>query len=367
MENLSKEEVFKKIYYNPSNPGSFGGIDALYREAKKQIPYLKVKDVKDWLSGELVYTLHKQARQRWKRNPMMAEKPREHMQADLIDMQEFAKDNDGYKFVLTAVDIFSKRGFAIPIKNKSQNAVVAAMGKILSQYTPFKLMTDEGTEFRNEAFKSLMNKYDIKHFFAKNKQVKCAVVERFNRTLKQKMFRARTLLGTNKYLDVLNKIVDAYNNSYHRSIKMTPNQVNDQNVGVVFKNLFGFKNKREFLLSQKKKPNLPIDGNVRKKYNLKVLERGYYPLWTDQVFEIDKASSGGVKPYYRLRDHRGNVDKKRYYPEEIQLVKKNLFRIEKVLKQRNYNGKKQFYVMWLNHPTSDSSWINAEDLTKING
>ena len=366
MENLSKEEVLKKIYYNPDSPGSFGGVDALFREASKRIPTLDIKDVKDWLSGELVYTLHKQARRKFKRNPMMAEKPKENMQADLVDMQQFSRFNQGYKYILTAIDIFSKKAFAIPIKNKTQQSVVEAMKRIVSQYTPFKLMTDKGKEFENNLFKNLMKKYNIHHYFAKNKEIKCAVVERFNKTLKNKMFRYFTKEGSYKYTGVLDKLMDAYNDSYHRSIKMSPNQVTNENKEQVFKNLFGVASKREYL-KKFKRPKLPEGDTVRQKYELKTHDRGYYPYWTDQIYEIYKAVPGRLKPYYQLKDQSGNVDKKRFYPEEIQKIKKNLDRVEKVLRQRKFRGKKQFFVKWLNYPDSYNSWIDAKDLTSING
>ena len=364
MENISKEEVIRKIYYNPSSPGSFGGAEALVKEAKKINPLIDQKFVKDWLSGELVYTLHKQAKHHFKRNPIVAEAPKENMQADLVDMQAFSTSNNGFKFILTAIDVFSKKAYAIPIKNKSQKSVADAMEKIITEHEPIKLQTDEGKEFKNSTFENLMKKYEIIHFFTKNRDIKCAIVERFNKTLKNKMFRYFTLKGNRKYIDVIDKILESYNNSYHRSIKMTPNQVTIGNSNIVFSNLYGFADKRE-LLKKLKKPK--IDGTVRQKYPQKLLDRGYYPLWTDRLYEVYKSIPGKLKPYYVLRDEQGNVEKKKFYPEEIQKVKRNLERVEKVLKERKYKGKKQFFVKWLNYPDSFNSWIDAENLTNING
>ena len=79
-------DILKQIYYNESNPESFGSIHNLYIAAKKQIPDLKLETVKDWLSGELTYTLHKPARQNWKRQPILVTGPNEQYQADLVDL-----------------------------------------------------------------------------------------------------------------------------------------------------------------------------------------------------------------------------------------------------------------------------------------
>ena len=358
--------ILKKIYYDPNNPGSFGGVEALYREGKKEVPSLTLGRVKEFLSGELVYSLHKPVLRRFKRNKIVAEKPFENMQCDLVDMKEFVKQNKGYNYILTAIDVFSKKAFAKPVKAKSAAEVSKAFENILKQHKPFKLMTDEGTEFKNATFRKLMKKYNIQHYFAKNKEVKCAIVERFNRTLKNKMFRYFTLRGSRYYLDVLDKLIDSYNNSYHRSIKMTPNNVNMTNYKSVFQNIYGYPNKRE-MLKRMSKPILKPKTTVRKRYELKVHDRVYYPNWTDQTYEIYKAVPGQSKPYYFIKDKQGNLLKKRYYSNELQQIKQNLYRVEKILKQKTVRGHKHYFVKWLNHPDSHNSWIPAENISNING
>ena len=367
MEDLnSKEGVFKSIYYNLSSPGSFGSVQKLLNEARKIRSDITLKDVKEWLSGELVYTLHKPVIRKFKRNPVIAEGPYEDMQADLVDMQAISSNNNGFKYLLTAIDVFSKKAFAIAIKNKDQKCVTQGMASILEEYTPSQLMTDRGTEFSNQSFKALMKKYQINHYFTKNQDIKCSIVERFNRTLKNKMFKYFTMKGNRRYIDVLQDLLNSYNNCVHRSIKMAPNQVTETNKSEVFNNLYGFKSKRDYFLKLRK-PQMATDVTVRKNYKKNIHDRGYYPNWTDNVYKIYKTMSGFNKPYYLLKSESGDLDKRKYYPEEVQKVKPNLFRIEKILKKRKIRGEKQFYVKWLNHPESDNSWIPAADLTAING
>lgn len=361
-----KNEIFKSIYYNPSNPGSFGGQNKLLAEAKKIRSDIKRNDVRDWLSGELVYTLHKPVIRKFKRNPIISEQPKWNMQADLVDVTSLAKLNNNYKYILTCVDVFSKKAYAQAIKDKSQTEVTEGMKKILNNCVPEELMTDRGLEFSNRSFRSLMKRYNINHYFTKNQEVKCANIERFNRTLKEKMFHYFTLKGKRRYIDVLQELIDSYNNSFHRSIKMTPNQVNDSNTKEVFKNLYGFNSKREYLMKMKS-PKLTIDDSVRKNYKKNVHDRGYYPNWTDSIYKIYKSMPGLNQPYYVLKNESGEIDARRYYPNEIQIVKPNLYRIEKILKKRKFRGKEQFFVKWLNHGESQNSWIDSTDLTNING
>src|SRR5690348_4126375 len=102
-------------------------------------------------------------------------------------MKEFSNNNGGHTYLLTCIDVFSKKAWATPLKNKSQESVVKAMEEIVKNNKPYKLMTNKGKEFDNSLFKSLMKKY-IKHYFAKNKEIKCSVVERFNKTFKHSIF-----------------------------------------------------------------------------------------------------------------------------------------------------------------------------------
>src|SRR5882757_1561123 len=97
-------EILKDIYYNPKNPASFGSVSKLYNEAKIIDNSIKLKQVKDWLSGELTYTLHRDARKNFKREKIFVCSPNEQFQADLVDMKGFSRQNSGYKYILTVID-----------------------------------------------------------------------------------------------------------------------------------------------------------------------------------------------------------------------------------------------------------------------
>ena len=360
------DDLFKSIYYNTSNPGSFGGRERLFNEAKKINDQIKRTDVEKWLKKQIVYTLHKQVRKKFKRNPVMSEYPNENFQADLIDYQIHSKENDGFKYILTTIDVFSKKAWAIPLKNKGKLSVTKAMENILNEETPVKLMTDKGKEFENNEFKSLMKKFAVNHFFAQNKEIKCSVVERFNKTLKNRIQKYFSLTGKSHWLGELENILQSYNKSFHRSIKMAPNNVSLDNSKIVFKNLYKFPNKREFLRNNKAS-KLSLADNVRKKYESKTHDRGYYPNWTDETFKVQKILPSNVKPYYRVEDSRGNISTKRYYPEELQKVTVDSYRVEEILRRRKRNGVKEVYVKWLNFPDTENSWVPEENITTING
>src|SRR6266487_4508438 len=141
MANIDR--VLRDIYYNAANAGSFGGQQALLREAQKQLPNIKPNQVGDWLAGQLVYTLHKPLRKRFQRNKIIASKPLENFQIDLVDMRLFSRQNDGYNYILTVIDVFSKKAWAVPIKTKTAVSVVKALEPILKDNTPDKVQSDE--------------------------------------------------------------------------------------------------------------------------------------------------------------------------------------------------------------------------------
>jgi len=357
------EKELSKIYYDPANGASFSSVQKLYEAVKLKFPEASKTDVKNWLSGELAYTLHFPARKLFSRNRILVNHINEQWEADLVDLKEFSKFNNNYKYILTVIDSFSKFAYAVAIKSKTGNSIVSAFEKIFKKNICFKLRTDRGTEFLNKNVQSIFKKYNIIHFTSQNDTIKCAIIERFNRTLKSKMFKYFTAFGTRRYIQILDKLIISYNNSIHRSIKMKPIDVSKNNENEVFNNLYGGISMRE-LIKKVKTPSFKTGQKVRKKYTIGPLEKGYYPNWSDHIYTIDK-SINEEKPLYRLKDYSGKLVKQRFYKEELQKVKENLHRIEKIIKSKTTKGIKQHFVKWLNYPETFNSWVLETDIVKL--
>ena len=148
------------------------------------------------------------------------------------------RKNDGVNYLLVVIDVFSKFFWVRPIKNKSASSLVQAFGSIPSEKRkPEKLRTDKGTEFVNELFQLYLKKQGIQFYTAKN-EPKVAAVERVNHTLESKLCRYFMGVSTLCYVNVLQDIVDSYNNMYHRSIGPEPATVSLLNVGQVRRKLY---------------------------------------------------------------------------------------------------------------------------------
>ena len=204
------ERYLHNLYYNPESLASFGGVN---------------KDI---------YTLHKPVRHRFKRNRVIVGAMGEECKADLVIMDSLSKSSNGHNYILTVIDVLSKYAWVEPIKTKSGENLVKAFEKICKKgRQPEKLHTDKGTEFTNRLFQRFLKDKNI-FFFTTHNDTKASIVERFNRTLKGKMWKYFTAKNTLKYNDVLQKLIYSYNHSRNRSIRMKPEDVNPENESVVW-------------------------------------------------------------------------------------------------------------------------------------
>ena len=150
-------------------------------------------------------TLHKSARVRFSRRKTYSKGPGDLFQIDLADLVNISSHNDGCRYLLTCIDVFTKRAWAVPTKTKTGREVSRAFEKILSDgYKPNMVQSDKGTEFLNSTFQSMLKRHDIKFYTSENEDIKAAVVERFNRTLKTKT-RFHLTLPSNSSIDLSGK------------------------------------------------------------------------------------------------------------------------------------------------------------------
>jgi hypothetical protein len=333
-------------YYDIGKPGSFGGVNSLIRNTSSN-----VKDAKHWLSKQDAYTLHKPTRVHFRRRRVFTKGIDDLWQADLVDLSSLSRYNDGYRYVLTCIDAFSKRAHAIPLKSKTGIVVRDALEKIISEHgsRPTFLQTDKGTEFINVTVQNFLSQNDIKFYTSENENIKASICERLNRTIKEKMFRYFTYKSTLRYIDVLNDLMHGYNNSYHRSIKMRPIDVTVDNESYV----------RTTLYKPKRPPvfKFEVDDKVRISETRQVFQKGYLPHWTQEIFTVVKRHPTDPATY-EIKDYDGEVVKGKFYAEELQKVIKedDVYKIEKILKTRKRFGKTEHLVKWLGYPDKFNSW-----------
>ena len=234
-------------------------------------------------------------------------------------MQKFSKQNKHYKYLLTVIDIFSKYVWIVPLKTKTGLEVASAFQTIFKkgQRTPNKIWVDAGKEFYNKNVKDLLSFNNIELYSTQNEEKSC-VIERFNRTFKEKIFKYFTAYDTNKYYDVLDQIVNEYNNTFHNTIKMSPQEGSKKvNQNKIFERVF-----QDSTAPCKKSSSakFKIGDRVRiTKYKGK-FEKGYTTNFTREIFVIDKILNT-IPITYKIKDQKGEEIIGSFYEQELQKTK----------------------------------------------
>lgn len=292
------DEALSKIYYDIKNPAGYSSVDKLLTASRVNGLKASRKDIEKFLQSQFTYTLHKQARKKWKRNPVVVTRPGELFQGDLVEMSYFARKNGGIKYLLTVIDAFSKYAYAVPLKNKTGKLVKEALETIFKDNVPQSFQTDQGREFLNSEVQSLLKQLHINFYTSRNPQIKCSLIERWNRTLKNKLHKIVTAKGTSgKYIHFLEDVVNTYNKTRHGSTKFSPEEgLLEANRLQIFKNLYKFPNKRSMLKNIKfKEPSVKPGDVVRLQHKNETFERGYWPNWTDLEHKVTSVNSN--KPH----------------------------------------------------------------------
>ena len=270
--------------------------------------------------------------------------------ADLVDMQAFSKFNRGFKYLLAVIDVFSKYGWLIPLKDKTGKSVASALKTIFKERKPEKMWVDKGKEFYNKDVKDLIELYSTEN------EEKSSVVERWIRTMKEKMWKYFTANSTNVYLNQLSSLVKEYNNTRHSSIKMTPvNASKKENELRVWRNLYP-----EHLEIYDINPKFSVGDKVRISKKKKTSEKGYTTRWTEEIFTIVEVKRT-QPPTYKITDLNGEEIKGTFYDPELQKTSQELFRIEKLVKR----GKKKSLVKWKGYSDDFNSWVDNKDIVNI--
>ena len=236
----------------------------------------------------------------------------------------------------------------LPLKNNTGFEVANALETIFKERKPDKLWVDKGTEFYDSNVKKLVLLYRTEN------EEKSSVIERWNRTMKEKMFKYFSANSTRKYIDILDKLVDQHNNTFHSSIGMTPKEASEKkNETKVWRNLYG-----DYKPVKHETPKFKVGDKVR--ITKKIFEKGYTPRWTEEVFTVSEVRY--TDPItYKIVDYNNEEIKGTFYKQELQKATQEMFRIEKIIKKK---GNKSL-VKWVGYSDKFNSWVDNSDLVKL--
>ena len=228
------------------------------------------------LNYQLTDELHKPIIRKFKKRKVYSSFRDNIWGVDLADMQSLSKYNKRIKYSLCVIDLFSTYAWVIPLKDKKGTSIVNAFKKIVAERRkPDKIWVDQGSEFYNQSFKDFLKINSIEMYSTFNGG-KSVVPERFIRTLKNKIFKHMTAISKNVYFDVLEDIVNKYNNTLHRTLKMKPINVIDDSFAEYNED------------SNKRNPKFKVDDHVRISKFKNIFAKGYAPNWSEEVLLLIK-------------------------------------------------------------------------------
>ena len=308
----------KRIYEDPGHPASFSSPLKLYYAAKKLQSNIRLLDVTDWLAGQEAYTLYRPVITKFRRRKVLTRGLYHQYQADLLDFSQIKYQNKGTKFILTIIDCFSRFANGIPIKNKRGETVMDGIVKAFElMKVPKKMQTDKGTEFYNQYVLSLFRELKIVHF-STNQELKASIVERFNRTLRDKIQKYIVAKGTKTYIDVLPQIIDAYNSCPHSTLEgITPKNVTKKNEDKVYDILYS-----DYLKQKTNRHKFKINDIIRVTFPKITFNKKMHKTFKDQLFSVSNLINSSP-PTYQVKNLRTDeLIPGAYYEQQMQKVNK---------------------------------------------
>jgi len=354
ISKLKVTDILKKIYYNPENPAAFSSVENVFREAHRLNNEITRKDVRQQLERSTTYTLHKPRRVKY---PRLKTVPRGYltdMQADLADFQKTASSNNGYRYILVCVDVLSRKLYTAPVRTKSPVDMIPAFDIIFEQMpcTPRRLFTDKGLEFQAREMRRYFENNGILKYVAQSPDVKAAIAERYIQTLKIRLYKYFTATKSERWLDIVPKLVRLINRSRNRITNMRPNEVTKDNADELWN--------RMYLTKIKEGKKFKVGDFVRIDREKGAFHKGYLPNYTQEIFRVRRVKAGN-QPYYHLEDLTGEEILGKFYDYNLSKYDfdpKKFDIIEKFYKLRyNKTGELEYLVTFKQNP-KQFYWIN---------
>jgi hypothetical protein len=357
-------EYLKELYYKEHN---FFGRDRLYEKIKADKQHISRRQLYVWLDAQDIHQKFSRVfRPRVIKSTILS-KPNVQVGIDLIDMSRVAYN--GFKWILTCIDLYSKKGYAIAIKSKEASDVANGFKEILNQigHPISAVRSDNGSEFKSELTELLKSK-GIKQIFSlpytpqSNGQV-----ERFNQTLKRQLRMILISQGTKDWNTYIQQVCDNYNNSVQNTTKRTPDSITEAEPAVK-------ENITKSVLKNKKlvNPTMKVGDKVR----IVEQDEDTGVNWSKAIYtivQVNKPKSNISYPTYKI-DKPNN--KKMFYQNDLLLVnevhnelpeQKDVLKVKRILEPKLTHGEPSYLVKWEKRKTPEITLREnlKEDVPKL--
>ena len=295
----TKQVLLDNLFYSPNT--QYTSIKSLYAAVKnKGITY---NEARNFIQNQESSQLFKKPLRIKHYFPIVSKYKFEILQADIADFSNIASANKNYNYLLVTVDVFSRFAFVIPLRNKRGDTITEAITEIIDETAPSILNTDLGSEFISNSFRKFIKEQGTEiNYVDVGDHKRLGIVDRFIRTLREKLNKYMTMHNTTTYIDVLQKIVYNYNNTYHSGIKKTPAEVENEDKDVIKLT------NQKYNKAKLEEVKFNVNDIVRCVINLKAFEKKSLPKWSKTVHKIVevfphsyKLDNDKIYKYYELQ------------------------------------------------------------------
>ena len=297
---MNDDELLHDLYYNKHN---YGGLEQLYKKAKLIHPKIKKAFVSDWLTSQTA----KQQTEKitvGKKSflPIYSEVPYS-FQIDLTFFPRYAKQNDNNTVLFTAININSRYVYAYYGKDKSMTTILDFLKKMEKKTVINSITCDEGTEFNNSEFIDFCKENGITLYFVKDDSHKLGIINRFHRTLKDKIKQFFIASNSLRWIDAIDDIINNYNHNVNRGIGKAPAEVNN------FIEASIINEKREqtaiIKLKENSESNIKLNDFIRVAKKKKLFDDKMTPNYGQEIYQVVKVKNNS----YLVIDDKGNEQK----------------------------------------------------------
>ena len=279
------DELYKKF--------NFPAASKFYKILKDEGYNISLSQVKEFLANQSVDQIHKVVnKNRNKFKYITANFPNEIFQIDLLDYTKYSRTNKGYKWILICVDVFTRKAFAVAMKDKTAKITEEAFKQIIKEDKPKVIFHDMGSEFKGTFHKFVDNNdiIDVQNEFKNHNAL--GIIDRFSRTLKNMISKLMTSTESTKWVDELPRLIKIYNNTPNEAIEnLKPNNVdsNEQNRIKIANLNFDkqlFNKSIDNVIKQRIKPG----DYVRIKIEKGTFTKGYEVSYSTDIYRVDKVN-----------------------------------------------------------------------------
>lgn len=356
--------------YHDRHPFSYGS-----KKTVKDFVNIRNEDLEKVLAQSDIYTNYKEFK-RSKISPPIRTYGNNYLwEADLMFFThpDFAKANDGFLYILAIIDTFNKMVMLLRLKSKESDYITKKVNELFQKERPKYLRVDAGGEFISKQFTNMCKKNNVKLYIAME-PIKCAIIERFNRTFKRILVQMMEYNNSIRWVDFVLPSIEIYHSRKHSSLNMSPKEAEktENEKKIVKRYLKRYAKFDRIKANKNRKPTKFKKGQVVKIFKKKgIFSRGYNKNVTQEYFRIYHIDRKLSKDRYYLKDLTGEKIVGAFYSEYLvpfTPAEDAEYKIDpnfNDFKQKNIKGVPHVWVKWLGWPNKFNQWIPLESAKSI--